>query len=353
MLNPVCRRHTNRPLGCEWACQRGTQAALQARLRPLPGFTLVELLVVIAIIGVLIAMLLPALQGSREAMRRNACANNVRQIALAVHNFHDANKKFPLGQQVPLNYLEFSDGTSSETYQENYLKDRRCWMHMICPFMELTDVYNEIMAAVKLNSEWPFWLSVGTAKYPAFMCPSDSNAGKISYFNQNTYDKTQDRGFCGNYLACASSGSFGDSGGGRDLNGLFFVKSKVKAAQVTDGLSKTVMLAECVVAPDPLDSIDSRGSYFNAQCGEPLFSTQYQPNTSMGDGWYGYFRNWPPKAPAGGTHRFVQYARSWHSGGVNVAMADGSTRFMTDFVNAAIWTAAGTRADSDGSGALE
>jgi|694.fasta_scaffold12952_10 prepilin-type N-terminal cleavage/methylation domain-containing protein/prepilin-type processing-associated H-X9-DG protein len=323
------------------------------RCYPLRGFTIVELLVVIAIIGILIALLLPAVQAAREAMRRNACANNLRQISLAVHNFHDANKKFPMGQQVPLWHLEFQDGTSSETWAAGVLTDRRCWMHMICPFMELTAVYDNIMAAVTLNNAWPFQLSVGTVSYPAFMCPSDSNAGKISYFNQTTNGTTSTRGFCGNYLACASSGSFGDPGGGRDLNGLFFVKSKVKTAEVTDGLSKTVMLAECVVAPDPPTSIDSRGGYFNSQNGEPLFSTQYQPNTSMGDGWYGFFRNWSPKAPTGGTHRFVQYARSWHMGGVNVAMADGSTRFVTDFVNAAIWTAAGTRAGNDDSGALE
>lgn len=317
------------------------------------GFTLVELLVVIAIIGVLIGLLLPAVQAAREAMRRSACANNIRQISIAVHAYHDANKMFPIGQQVPLYHLEFPNGTSSESWAANRLTDRRCWMHMICPFMELTNVYDQIMTAVTLNTEWPFQLSVATATYPSFMCPSDSNAGKISYWDQNTNGKTSTRGFCGNYLACASSGSFGDSGGGRDLNGLFFVKSKVKIAEVIDGLSKTVMLAECVVVPDPLTSIDLRGGYFNTQNGEPLFSTQYQPNTSMGDGWYGSFRNWSPKAPTGGTHRFVQFTRSWHRGGVNVAMADGSVRFVTDSVNAAIWTAAGTRAGNDTTGALE
>jgi len=317
------------------------------------GFTLVELLVVVFIIGLLVGLLLPAVQAAREAMRRSACADNIRQISLAVHNYHDANKKFPLGQQVPLYHLEFPGGTSSETWAANVLTDRRCWMHLICPFMELTNVYDQIMTSVTLNNAWPFQLSVGTARYPAFMCPSDSNAGKISYYDQSTNGKTSTRGFCGNYLACASSGSFGDSGGGRDLNGLFFVKSKVKISDVTDGLSKTVMLAEGVVAPDPLSSIDLRGGYFNTQNGEPLVSTLYPPNTSMGDGWYGFFSNWSPKAPTGGTSRFVQYTRSWHTAGVNVAMADGSVRFVTDFVNAAIWTAAGTRAGNDTTGDLE
>jgi prepilin-type N-terminal cleavage/methylation domain-containing protein/prepilin-type processing-associated H-X9-DG protein len=318
------------------------------------GFTLVELLVVIAIIGVLIGLLLPAVQAAREAMRRTACANNIRQIAIAMQAHHDAYRKFPLGQITMNGWEIFTDGSEGPWVSGKTRKtDRRMWMHLICPFMELTPVYDQIMTAVTLNAQWPFQLSIGSAQYPSFMCPSDPNRGKISYYDQNQYAKTQSRGFCGNYLACGSSGSFGPTGGGGNLDGLFFAKSAVKIGDVTDGLSKTVMLAEGVVVPDPLVSplIDSRGGYFNANYGETLFSTQHQPNTSVGDG-LSLVRDWRPKAPTGSTP-YVQFSRSYHSGGVNVAMADGSTRFVLDTVDATVWRAAGSRNGSEPAGALD
>jgi prepilin-type N-terminal cleavage/methylation domain-containing protein/prepilin-type processing-associated H-X9-DG protein len=312
------------------------------------GLTLVELLVVIAIIGVLIGLLLPAVQAARESMHSSACANNIRQIAIATQAHHDANRKFPFGQITMNSWEVFTDGSDGPYGSPGKVrkKDRRIWMHLICPFMELTQVYDKVITAVTTDAQWPYQLSIATKQYPAFMCPSDPNKGKICYYYQNTNGTTSTRGFCGNYLACASSGSFGSTGGGGDLNGIFFAKSAVKIAEVTDGLSKTVMFAEGVVVPDPLVSPfhDARGLYFNASFGETLFSTRYQPNTSVGDGLP--VRNWPPKAPTGSTS-FVQYTRSWHSGGVNVAMADGSTRFVTDTVDAAVWTASGSRNGSE------
>jgi len=317
------------------------------------GFTLIELLVVIAIIGVLVGLLLPAVQAAREAVRRTACANNIRQIAIAMQAHHDAHKKFPLGQITMNNWHIYTDGSEGSWVSgKARKKDRRMWMHLICPFMELTPVYDQIMTAVTLDAQWPWQLSIGSAQYPSFMCPSDPNRGKISYYDQNRYAKTQSRGFCGNYLACGSSGSFGPTGGGGNLDGLFFAKSAVKISEVTDGLSKTVMLAEGVVVPDPLDNIDCRGGYFNANYGETLFSTQNQPNTSVGDGLGRFVRDWRPKAPTG-SNPYVQFSRSYHSGGVNVAMADGSTRFVIDTVDATAWRAAGSRNGSESTGVLD
>ena len=309
------------------------------------GFTLVELLVVIAIIGVLVGLLLPAVQAAREAMRRTGCANNMRQIGLGMHQHHDAMRAFPFGQSVPNAWYAHLDGTYGPS-GTNAKKDRRCWMHMICPYLEMTPVYDQIMTALTLNNTWPYALSIASERHPTFMCPTDPNAGKIAHYQKaNRPGLEWRRGFCGNYLAAASSGSFGGDGAGTNLNGIFFALSKTKTSDVTDGLSKTLMLAENVVVPDPPTGMDSRGGYFNAFTGEILFSTLRTPNTSVGDGLYEQF-NWPPKAPTGSA-RAVQYTRSWHSRGVNVAMADGSTRFVLDSVNAAVWTAAGSRNGSE------
>jgi prepilin-type N-terminal cleavage/methylation domain-containing protein/prepilin-type processing-associated H-X9-DG protein len=312
-------------------------------MKPTPkkhrGFTLIELLVVIAIIGVLVGLLLPAVQAAREAVRRSACSNKIRQIALGMHQHHDAMRTFPFGQVVPWMRQLKPDGTYT-TSLSNIKLDRRCWMHMICPYLEMTDLYDEIMTSVTLNNAWPFLLPSAYAQHPLFMCPTDANAGKIA-----RHPSAGARGFCGNYLAAAASGSFGGNGEGMDLDGIVYAVSKTKISDVTDGLTKTVLLAESVVVPDPTNGPDLRGGYFNSASGNTLFSTRHQPNTSVGDALHAA-NNWPPKAPTGSSN-YVQYSRSWHSGGVNVAMADGSTRFVIDTVDAAVWTAAGSRNGSE------
>ena len=308
------------------------------------GFTLVELLVVIAIIGTLVGLLLPAIQAARESARRSSCGNNIRQIALGMHAYHDARRVFPYGMINPLTYNTQPDGTYAAALSTN--RDRRCWMLAITPYIELTDVHDLVMKSVTANNAWPFQLAAASRKHPTFMCASDPNAGKISM-----YGGTSSRGFCGNYLACASSGSFGPAGGGTDLDGISYCVSKTKASDVTDGLSKTALLAECIVVPDTRTNMDCRGGYFNAYYGETMFSTGNPPNTTVGDGM-SYTRNWPPLAPTGSTP-FVQYTRSMHRDGVNVAMADGAVRFVTNSVNAAVWTATGSRNGGEIPGALE
>ena len=293
------------------------------------GFTLVELLAVIAIIGTLVGLLLPAVQVAREAARRSSCSNNIKQIATALHNYHDARKTFPLGQIVPWNYLKYPDGTYGNDYSKPYIKDRRCWMLEITPYIEQSEVYNQVVTAVTLNNAWPYQITAASRKYATLMCASDPNAGKIARHTDNTT-----RGFCGSYLACASSGTFGPEGGGTNLDGIFYSLSKTKASDVTDGLSKTALLAECIVVPEA-GSLDLRGAYFNTIGTETLFSTLNTPNTSVGDGLNAFVRDWRPLAPNGST-LYVHYTRSMHTDGVNMAMADGSVRFVTNMVNAAI-----------------
>ena len=313
---------------------------------PFHGFTLVELLAVIAIIGTLVGLLLPAVQVAREAARRSACTNNVKQIATALHTYHDARKTFPFGQIVPWNFLKYPDGTFGNDYSKTYTKDRRCWMLEITPYLEQTEVYNQVMTAVTLNNAWPYQITAASGKYATLMCASDPNAGKIARHTDNTT-----RGFCGNYLACASSGTFGSDGSGTTLDGIFYALSKTKASDVTDGLSKTALLAECIVVPET-GSLDLRGGYFNAAIAETLFSTLNTPNTTVAD-QLNFARDWRPLAPRLQTQPWVQYTRSMHTDGVNIAMTDGSVRFVTNMVNAAIWKACGSRSGGESLGDLE
>ncbi len=129
-----------------------------SRPRLCKGFTLVELLVVIAIIGILIALLLPAVQAAREAARRSQCTNNLKQLGLAMHNYHDTFKKFPYG------FIEAGQ-----------LHQRTCWAQEIWPFIEQQPLYDLYMADTQL---WVMDVNpaVRDAQIAAFNCPSDGSA---------------------------------------------------------------------------------------------------------------------------------------------------------------------------------
>ena len=312
------------------------------------GFTLVELLAVIAIIGTLVGLLLPAVQVAREAARRSSCSNNVKQIALGMHGHHDARGTFPFGQVKYLQRYTYTDGTisfSGAVSGKTRVRDARTWMIMICPYIEMIDVYDKCMTVVSLNNNDLYSLAVAGVKHPVFMCPSDFTSGKIAGTAAGAI-----RGFCGSYVASASSTAFGAAGGGDSLDGISFAQSKVKMSQVTDGLSKTTMLGECVTGPDT--NVHGHAMYFNGWVGECLFSTQYTPNTTVSDVLQ-YIDDYRPWAPTIGGSTFAAYTRSMHVDGVTVAMGDASVRFVTNSVDAAAWKAAGSRDGGEQAGAIE
>ncbi|MFG0262303.1 MAG: DUF1559 domain-containing protein [Novipirellula sp. JB048] len=155
------------------------------------GFTLVELLVVIAIIGVLVGLLLPAVQAAREAARRMSCSNNLKQLGLAMHNYHDTHQKFPYG------YLAESD---SQTLM------RECWYQNLLPFVEQQAYYDQYK-----NAFATYGPSMATQIHqlpaelagvviPAFMCPSDPSGPAHG-------GGGSDRGFQGSYGVCSGGGT--------------------------------------------------------------------------------------------------------------------------------------------------
>jgi len=211
-------------------------------LPPRQAFTLVELLVVIAIIGILVALLLPAIQAAREAARRTQCTNNLKQVGLALHNHHDVRKKFPLGTMHPIDVPNPGG------------EPRWNWMHFILPYMEESTLYESFKAQRKTRpaTEGLYLYDNAETVVTTLQCPSDPNSPKDMTFGATTPAAGQ--GAHGNYVTCSGdtkhSDSVGGSTTGMKLNGMFFYNSAIRMADLTDGTSKTLMAAELLVSPD-------------------------------------------------------------------------------------------------------
>jgi prepilin-type N-terminal cleavage/methylation domain-containing protein/prepilin-type processing-associated H-X9-DG protein len=316
--------------------------------RPLQSrraFTLIELLVVIAIIAVLIGLLLPAVQKVREAANRMKCANNLKQVALALHNYHSSFGQFPPGQ-----YNSIGQDAPAPRYYYN----RGCFLHKLLPYVEQQALYTQLDTWV--NSQTGRYyicddapISFRQAIIPSYYCPSDPISPKI-----HTVPTYSQQGFHVNYVGCAGATVFNPAGdpNGKLLKGMFYPFSAIRFTDVTDGTSNTLMLGEIIVVPDkdPPQQHDLRGRYNNTWQGNILFSTLYPPNTPVGD--RSNYCNSFPRAPCQelSASNVVQSARSYHAGGVNFALADGSVRFISDNVAATTYLALGTRAGNEVAG---
>lgn len=288
------------------------------------AFTLVELLVVIAIIGVLIALLLPAVQAAREAARRSSCTNNLKQWALAVHNYHDTNRRFQLGLT--------SNGS------------RANWWIYALPYAEQENLYDLVnfnsggnTCCQNLGPNGAYNTIVESAA-----CPSDPGAKFIS-----------SQGFQGNYVACYGSTDFQAMGFnvGTNGNGLFFRDSKTGFEDATDGSSNTVLLGEILVNDDydTSSSHDIRGRYWNWHGGGVLFSTLHNPNTTVPDRTDVHCQSRPQRnlpCNSSNVNNLVSM-RSNHPTGGLAAFADGSVHFIPETINNATWNNLGQRNDGN------
>jgi prepilin-type N-terminal cleavage/methylation domain-containing protein len=361
------------------------------------GFTLVELLVVIAIIGILVALLLPAIQAAREAARRTQCVNNVKQMGLAAANYESAHGTFPPGRLIPDWEVGGTPKTSYSSYQSASPADKSGFysVHIwILPYMEANNVYQLInfdLGQVKkmLNPTNPHFEAYSTAQ-GMFICPSDANTERIT--SENNYR--------------ANFGGSTPAGGARSNsqqtvydsrpsdpwdvkgNGAFSIGKKgLKAKDFTDGLSKTAFFSERTKGsaintqsdlptkaeiismpgrrggPIPVDQIyqaclnyQPKADSFNFAAagrwptgddwsnGWPFAgydSTQY--NHVAEPNWGGYdcggFSSIPDTP---GEHALIA-ARSEHPGVVVVAFGDGHTAIINDGVDLNTWRALGSR----------
>ncbi|AGA27443.1 DUF1559 domain-containing protein [Singulisphaera acidiphila] len=301
------------------------------------GFTLIELLVVIAIIAVLIALLLPAVQAAREAARRAQCINNLKQIGLAMHNYHQTNDAFPSG----------------ELWDQRVSAARTFWTAFILPYLELGTLGNAYNYSMSLNTAisggaafGPTNATVTQASISTYLCPDDTGGtmARGTYFWARS-----------NYVAAYSPDGLMieknvpftyDTTCNGAVNpatrqALFNFNVTRGLRDITDGSSNTVACSE--VIHGPTNTNDGRGTAWYD------WGVQYThhrpPNTPIPDMVYPntYCVNTKLKAPCAATGvTWCQQdyaARSYHSGGVNVLMADGSTRFAKDSINLLTWQA--------------
>lgn len=306
------------------------------------GFTLVELLVVIAIIGILIALLLPAVQAAREAARRSQCTNNLKQLGLGVHNYHDVYLTFPIGNLCST----LGGGAPGTGSRES------TWALAILPFIEqkpLSDAFGTLKITTPANN-WPessqAMSNICNSVIPCMVCPSCTATPKTTG-NWGIHDYND--GFCGNYSLCNGSTTVLNSttSAQNDQNGLFFFTRCTRMSDAVDGTSNTVMGAEHITIKEPTtaNERDWRGRIFRGQWVGVLVSTLEVPNTTVADQIIRCQSTREAPCTNGSSATNVMYARSMHNGGVNALVADGSVRFVSSTIDRATWQCLGSRQD--------
>jgi len=343
------------------------------------AFTLIELLVVIAIIAVLISLLLPAVQSAREAARRAQCVNNLKQIGLALHNYHSTAGVFPMGSsQGPFDYQ--GDTTGFPAW------DSWSAQALMLGYLEQGPLYNAVNFSFAVT--WYGQSSYATnsttfeTKIATFLCPSDGNAGTASSY-QNNYNGAIDAARVGNsYHASVGTSTYNCCTPlAVNTTGLFGYARGSTIADITDGTSNTIAYSEALVGakyagPYPGNSTGNvpsagtanvtnvatvpnaiallqtdnqtcytawlttgqqgRGEHWGAGAmGYSMFNTVYPPN----------FTKWSAcrmDCCAQAEHAHYQNANSNHPGGVNALFADGSVKFIKSSISFPTWWSLGT-----------
>jgi prepilin-type N-terminal cleavage/methylation domain-containing protein/prepilin-type processing-associated H-X9-DG protein len=312
------------------------------------GFSLIELLVVISIISILIALLLPAVQQAREAARRTQCKNNMKQIGLALHHYHDNYQTFPPGYLIqpkvnPVMGTPNANGDNGPGWTA---------LFTILPQIEQANLYT------MFNIDVPCWNPANAiqARTPlsVYRCPSDPSASGV-------YNVVDGCSSSPNVLATFSLSNYVANAGQIEVwstpgdlsgkaNGPFYRNSTVRVADVTDGLTNTVFFGEQTsyhtigatwvgIVPGSQTCPTARFSYAGSDEAAP------QINVHSGPG--GPFENPPVIHPPNNELGLVDEMYSMHPDGCNVLLGDGSVRFATRFMDKMVWSALATKSGGE------
>jgi prepilin-type N-terminal cleavage/methylation domain-containing protein/prepilin-type processing-associated H-X9-DG protein len=328
------------------------------------GFTLIELLVVIAIIAILIALLLPAVQAAREAARRAQCKNHLKQIGLAISNYHSSHRTFPPGRMRSM--IE-GEGRCYSAYA-----------HLL-PYLDAIPLYNQINFHANPDDPVANGIALGQT-IPYFLCPSDS----YRILQSNIVNGVIVDSAVHNYpLSTGTTYPLSPRNpGGVPVTGVFFENSRVRFADITDGASNTVCISETIKAeggPTTWDGVSHTNGFvltagndntttgpeltdYASQCHQTGLKLQQTRGSrwlygAPGHSMYNHMRtpNDPDIDCRGGLPHSIRTnywwdrlslnvaARSRHTGGVHVLFCDGHVSFISDSVDAGVWMALGSR----------
>ncbi|WP_339746681.1 DUF1559 domain-containing protein [uncultured Rubinisphaera sp.] len=322
---------------------------------PRKAFTLIELLVVIAIIAILVALLLPAVQQAREAARRSSCKNNLKQIGLALHNYHDTYRVFPPGY---INQFDDPQPTNSGEYSTAVGAERSAWSWgaFVLPFVEQSALYDVLQVGdirIKNALATPALLSNMQNPISSFRCPSDTAP------DVNTSKQVQDSAgtarniATANYVASNSSRRWHSSGSwvtgpglgelsqwgtppnaNQSPNGMFWRNSKVRMRDITDGTSNTIMAGERA-----WELNNPAGATFTCRAGTVLGTRITNEQSEVHRGLAA-----ATTAINFANNNCNKGFSSRHTGGAQFVMADGSVRFLSENLDQNNATFGGTNA---------
>ncbi|QDT67499.1 hypothetical protein MalM25_03980 [Planctomycetes bacterium MalM25] len=311
------------------------------------AFTLVELLVVIAIIGILVALLLPAVQAAREAARRMSCTNQIRQLSLAIMNHHDALGHFPSASVRDI-------AKKSETGGDHYFSANTSWIAHALPYIEEGAVAEMIDfgedRAARNNGV------VQETQLGLVLCPSDEPSDRdwpaaptnyVACYGSSTDESGQ---------LVSSVNHRGSTYPSREPDGVIYIDSETEMREITDGTSKSLAISECLIGKPEIRRLTGQGYELCRQGLAPAGAgDDVSNNFQRGHSWFyavntqawGFSTSMLPNLPAeiectiwSGTGNFA--ARSTHPGGVNASMIDGSVAFYNNDIDPDVWLALGT-----------
>jgi prepilin-type N-terminal cleavage/methylation domain-containing protein len=308
-------------------CQRERNGGLQS------AFTLVELLVVIAIIGVLVALLLPAVQAARESARRMQCSNNLKQIGLALHNYHDVYKKFPSGRTSMAQAIFLGHTTSV----------------MILPYMELGNLQNQMNLGLTFNVR-PNYDCASITRLNAFLCPSNPEKEGVNWTgatNPCAGANPNEDSARTHYEGIADSLTHGRRspslpGGTQSLvmpngDGMFFHNSDIRFNDVVDGTSNTLAFGEII----------GRGKNTYHCCAWHAYSDGIGTINGLNAPWRSTPNRQLPLTHDNWTGDSFSGPASYHANGLFFVFADGSVHFLSQTIDRANLAALTTRNGGD------